>query len=432
MFQEDEDEELIIKCGKLKIRPQNLIYIVLFLTLVMNALSDELGITTNIRYLNDLIIIVLFIVFFRKKNFFMQIADIQMNTIYVAMIIFSVVNIISAIINLVPVNLVIWAVRNTYRFFLFYWACIVFLRKKDIEKIFDFMYKLQWINVALILYQFLILDLKQDYIGGIFGHGGNAGLLIYSVLLLAYAVSRYIANEYSLFKMLFVLVSTCLTSVLAEIRIFFLMAIIIIIVNFWLNKNLMRKMGIIFTGIVLFFLAVDIYSNLFPYVSLSIEAFLKEGTSTGGGYNISRLNAFKEINNLFFKDDVIKNLFGYGFGNCEYSSIPIFCSEFYDLYGNYNYRWFTNQWIFLETGYVGIISYIFIFGANLVYSIKKLKVCRKENYSYHLVCIILSIICIISIFYNSLLKADFGYLAFFSLAISAILWKEERYAKTVN
>lgn len=417
---------MLITYGKIRIRPKNLIYIVLILTLLMGTLNDDFGVTTNIRYLNDVATLLLMFSLFFDKKIQKYIPYLGLNKIIIAMLVYTLVNIISIIINMVSVSLVVWAVRNTYRFFVFFWACIVYLEKEDLDRIFEIMYKIQWANVVLIFYQFTVLNLKQDDLGGIFGHGGNAGLLIYSVLLLAYAVSKYVSKEYSMFKVLFVLISTCVISVLAEIRAFFVFALIIVIVNAILNKSIIRKTGVILVSIILFFVAVDLYSKLFPYVSLTLDAFIKEGSSTGGGYNISRFNALSEINRLFFKNDNLRELFGFGFGNCEYSNIPLFRSKFYDLYGSYNYRWFTSQWVFLETGYAGVVSYIGIVLFNLSYSIKILKLKKDDDKVFKLICIILSIVCIISFFYNSLLKADFGYIAFFSLAISGIVYKEEK------
>lgn len=409
--------------GKIRIKPQNLIYIILFFTLIMNTLCDDFGFSSNIRYINDIIIFLLLISIILEGNLQKYVIHLRMNKVFVAMFVYTFINVITIIINLVPLNLVVWAVRNTYRFFVFFWACIIYLKKKDLYKILDLMYKLQWINVILIIYQFGVLGLKQDYIGGIFGHGANAGLLIYSILLLTYTISKYIAGEYSLFKLIFVLSSTCIISVLAEIRIFLVLAFIVIIMNVWFNKGVFKKVGILLAGGILFFLAIDMYSKLFPYVSLSMQAFLNEGMSTGGGYNISRLGMFSEIKDIFFGNSVLKKIFGFGFGNCEYSNLSIFSSDFYDIYGDYNYRWFTSQWIFLETGYAGIISYISIFIFNIVYAIRAIKYKEGER-EFYLICIILSIVCIISIFYNSLLKADFGYIAFFALSISGINYKE--------
>ena len=419
-----------------KVRVKEIIYIILLLTLIMGTLNDELGISSEIRYFNDVLIFILMIFIFWQGKFIRKVNWLRMKNIFIAMIIFTIINLFTVILNLVPLNLVVWAIRNTYRFFVFFWACILYLEKSDLKKIFEIMYKLQWLNLVLILYQFFALGLKQDYLGGIFGHGANAALLIYSILLLAYAIPKYIAKEYSLFRILFILITTSLMSVLAEIRIFFVLVVVIVITNFLLNKNFFKNITIILGIVVLFLFAVSMYKTLFPYVSLSIEAFIKEGNSTGGGYNISRLNAFSDINTIFFRDDIIKNLFGYGFGNCEYSSVSLFCSKFYDLYGHYNYRWFTSQWIFLETGYAGILSYIFILIYNFIYSFKCYKILKsnKINSSFVLCCLNMTIICIISVFYNSLLKADYGYIAFFSLSISGIIFKEvkKEYVKRYN
>ena len=180
---------------------------------------------------------------------------------------------------------------------------------------------------------------------------------------------------------------------------------------------------VIVGAVFLLFVSLQIYAALFPYVDLSIEAFLNEGSSTGGGYNISRLNAFSEINTIFFHDSFLKNLFGYGFGNCEYSTINIFCSDFYKLYGFYNYRWFANQWIFLETGYAGVISFCSFFVISFIISFKNSKNIVVKNKSLIETGIIMTIICLISFFYNSLLKADYGYIAYFSLAIIGLVIK---------
>lgn len=415
---------MIIRIGRGKVNAKCFIYIILLVTLFMGTLSDDLGLPQNIRYLNDIFVLILFLLIIFQRAFLKQVKRAQLNGILITMLIFSIVNFISIFINLVPLNLVLWAIRNTYRFFVFYWACVFFLDKTDLEKIINFLYYLQWINVVLVIYQFFVLGLSQDNLGGLFGHGGNAGLLIYNTLLLSYALSKYTARQYSLFKFLFVFISTSLTSVLAEIRVFFIIVLIIILINLIITRQNFKKVVVYIGAVVLFFIGVDIYSNLFPYVDLSFEALFKEGTSTGGGYNLSRLNAFSEINNLFFHDNIVKNALGLGFGNCEYSSLDFFVSSFFKNYGFLNYRWFAHQWIFLETGYAGILSYASIIFSVLIHGLKCLKRSAQYDKSWYEICIIMGAVCLVSLFYNSLLKADFAYIAFFSLSISGIISKD--------
>lgn len=411
---------MIFKIRNIKISTKIIISLMILITLFFGFLSDDVGLNGNIQYLNDILLAFLLLgsLIGPHKQF-------KMKSVTISVVAFSLVALMSIILNLVPINLVIWAVRNTYRFFAFFWLCAIYLNKDNIDFIFNLMYRIQYINVVLILYQYFILHLRGDHIGGIFGHGGNSGTLIYSSILLAYAFSKYIFKEYKLSEFLFILISTMIICALAEIRVFFLIVPIILAISFFYTKFSYRKIIIIIGIFILAVVSIKIYEQLFPYVNLSISSFIEEGTSTGGGYNISRINGFSEINQIFFKNDVLKNLFGYGFGYCEYSSIDFFSSEFYSLYGAYNYRWFASQWTFLETGYLGVISYCSILISIIICSIKKMKTVSKENKSLMLTTTMVGTICLVLFFYNSLLKADYGYLPFFVLSIVAIIQNQK-------
>lgn len=413
---------MFFKIGNKRINSKVFIYFIIIFTVFMNTFIDDLHFPAAIRYLNDIFIVILLISLLFRKNIKEVVTNTNSKYVVIFIILFTIVNIVSALINLVPIQLVLWATRNTYRFFVFYLASITFLEKKDVDNIMRIMCKLQILNFALVLYQYFILGLKQDTLGGLFGHGGNAGLLIYSIIILAYSIVKYNSKVMPLYQMLFILITTVISSVLAELRIFFIIIAIILILNVLLTKFTLKKIVIITSVVILFFVSINIYSSIFPYVDLSIESFISEGTSTGGGYNLSRLNGISEINKIFFKGDAVKMLFGYGFGNCEYSSFEIFTSNFHNLYGEYHYRWFTHLWIFLETGYFGMISYIMIILSVIVQSLKmKKKVHDGSDKDYLVLSNILATIMLIMFIYNSLLKADFGYLAFFVLSIPSII-----------
>ena len=122
---------------------------------------------------------------------------------------------------------------------------------------------------------------------------------------------------------------------------------------------------------------------------------------------------------MFFKDNFDK-IFGLGFGNCENSSFDIFNSNFYNLYGNYNYRWFTHQWTFLECGYLGIISFILLFICIGVTIILKLKDTDSKNKTYLVTGLCMVVCCVVTIWYNATLKVDMSYLAYFSIAVGVV------------
>ena len=424
-----------LRFGKVRIRGKQLVGIIFYLTLFMGFLIDDMRLPSAIRFLNDFIVLALLIMLIKEPQLFGRLTAYGAGSVLIAMVCYTIVNIVSVILNRVPLNLVLWATRNTYRFFVFFIGCIIYLDAEDIEKTFSRLYRIQWFNLLTVMYQFFVLGLKQDFLGGIFGHGGNAGLLIYSVLLLGYAMTKYIRREYTVKQFLFIFLSTSLISVLAEIRVFFVIVILTLGINFVFNvsrRGWVRKAGIALVGVALFLIAVEIYAALFPYVELSFAALFKEGNSTGGGYNISRLGAFGDINDIFFHGDIYKNLLGLGFGNCEYSSISIFNSAFYERYGHLNYRWFTHQWIFLESGYLGILSYLSIIVAVFIASWKQRKKTSVPLKSLNLVPMIMSMTCGVMFIYNSLLKADYGYIAFWGLAIAFVLIKTEKMRKIIE
>lgn len=408
----------------LLIPKKHMIYCVLFLTLTQGELTDSFGFPYSFRFLSDVLCLLLLtssmISMDSKPKGYMAHAG----KTEIALIVYSLINTISAVINLVTPNLVIWAIRNTYRFIVFYYACIRYLDKRDVERIFEGMYKLQWVNMILVAYQYIGLGLKQDRLGGIFGHGGNAGMLIYSILLMTYSLIKYTTKEYSIRRMLFVLISTCIITTLAEIRIYYLFMILMVVIYSGCFLDIGRKIVLGLGAIVMLFGMINIYSMVFPMIDLSIDAFISEGISIGGGYNISRLNAFSDINKIIFRDNTLNRWIGLGFGNCEASTFGLFTSEFYRQYGHLNYRWFAHQWIYLETGYAGVVSYLLILVCMVIEAMRDRRSLAARDRGLVNVTIYVGVCCVILFFYNSLLKADYAYLVYFALAVARIVKKD--------
>lgn len=406
--------------------PQYYIYCVLLFTLVMFVLDDIPGVPSAIRYLNDLVVAMLCVFLLLRKDILTQIKCASIQWILGAMLLYSAVCFLGAWANHVPVPLVAWAGRNTYRFFLFWFACVIFLEKSDLEKLFDLVYKLQYVNLLLVAYQFFGLGLKQDALGGIFGNGGQFGLLVYSILLMSYATAKYLAGDYSHIRFWFLNVSLCVVSILAEIRVYLYMLAVIIAVNLVLSKNSLRKIYVALGFVILYFLSAALYNVVFPYVDLSPTALIAEAQSSSvtGGYNISRLGAFWEIDKIFFHGDIMRNLFGYGFGNCEQSGFSIFTSDFYRVYQNCHYHWFMHQHTFLETGYAGVVSYLLILAAMLFSGYVVFQKSAPVDHPLLITGIAMNAICFALFIYNSALRIDYAYIIFFSLAISSVVGKE--------
>ncbi|WP_342042986.1 hypothetical protein [Bacillus sp. OTU2372] len=421
---------LVLSKSRYEIRPKRLIYFILILTLLMGTLVDDFHFPSSISYLNDICVVALF--YFILPRFVLTFKNLKLTGILIVIGLFILSIIIGIIINLVPINLVVWAIRNTFRFFTFFIACVCYLNKNDLDYLFRLFYKLQWLNLVLAFYQYFVLGLSQDFLGGIFGHGGGAGLTVFSCLLLAYATCSYLSKKLPLYKLIFIMLSTMIINAMAEQKIFYFEFVIILILALLFCNATWKKFKIFIVGIGGIFIGLTILKNLFPlhFEILTNFAMIEDyANMTSGGYEISRWGAFSQINSIFFKNDIILNLFGYGFGNAEYSAFPYFTSSFYVQYGQWHYRWFTHQWTFLETGYVGFILYVSFFVAIFVYAsyIRKWIV-KKEQY-YIVITQIMVVVCIVSIWYNALLKMDFGYIAFFALTLSGILMKDAIFMK---
>ena len=80
-----------------------------------------------------------------------------------------------------------------------------------------------------------------------------------------------------------------------------------------------------------------------------------------------------------------------------------------------NYNWFSSAFLFLETGYIGLIAYLSFFVICFICAVRQLK--KGANELFCRISMIISIICIIMVFYNSSLRTETAYMVFFALAL---------------
>lgn len=406
-----------------KISARQLIYGIIYFTVIMGALTAELRLPTSIYYFNDVMVVMLLYFIYLHGKFYERI-NMRFFPLLTGCLVFILI--IGICINGVPLRLVIWATRNTFRFFVFLYAAIIFLDLDDVERIFETLYKFQWVNLALGLYQLKVLGLEQDSLGGIFGHGNGMGLTSFCCLMVAYQICAYFYKKTTLFRLIFVLISSLLLCTLAEEKMFFFEMVIILVSAVFFTGYTNRKIGGVCLGSLGLYGGLQFLKYLLPWSYervTNLELFLEYGSSTTGGYNISRFGAFTEINEMFFKNNIFYNLFGYGLGNCEFSKYSIFLSDFYKRNGWLNYRWFAHQWMFLETGYLGLILYILIIVGFLIYGQFYSKKMDSQESMYCGTGKIMVVITVISMFCNALVKGDSGYIPFFGIAITGIAVK---------
>ena len=77
----------------------------------------------------------------------------------------------------------------------------------DVDRVFEFCLKLQVLNVIMGIYEYYILNVHNDYLGGIFGvdQGCNANLNGYMMIISAYAINKYLVKKMSIAKTIWVI-----------------------------------------------------------------------------------------------------------------------------------------------------------------------------------------------------------------------------------
>lgn len=401
---------------------------ILFFTIVMEFFIDSLKFPSFIRYINDASIIVLTIISLaRIKKLFL---DKNNRFFLLGILVYFVACMFSTIVNFVSPMLFLWACRNTFRGIAYMVLVIANLTVDDIKKTMNYLIVFQLVSLLLVLYQFLILKHAQDYIGGIFGYGNGAGVNTFNALLISYFLAAYLDGKESIIKAILVISSSFIIASIAEEKatfIYFFIILIPIIIfskSSWKNKAKIVSlgvMGLLFGLLLLRF----IYPHMF-YSLVDIKKMVQYlATTLDGGYELPRIGFFSKINEMLFNNSVSKSIFGIGFGNAETSNYSIFQSAFHDEYGWLHYRWFVGQWLYIEQGYLGFITYIMIFITVIITLIKKIY-STTENNHLKMVGIVMALTNVASIFYNATLKHDMSYLAYFGMAIAFVGLKNSK------
>lgn len=402
------------------INAKQLTKFILYFTLAHNGISYMgLGqLPTQLMYFGDIAVVFLAILMFRALRTGVYMGSVWVKrSIYLALLVMAV-NIISGIIGLVSPIWFLRGIRSVCRFYVLYIGMIIYWDKGDVYEFFKFMIKLYPINFAVVLIQWIVWPNNYDGIIGITG----TWLAVYMILVVAYYAVMYLKGEEKIYKVAIVSFLNFLTAAWGDQRGYYFMFIAAMLVIILYERKTTKLFSIIIGGAIVIAIGLYIMSIWMPVsyqTLLGVDAIYEYGTRTSGGYEISRFGAFNELNDLFFHDNVILNLFGYGLGACEVGS------PFYNQYGDLHYTWFTHQWTFLETGYLGIFMLVCFFGWHLVVAIgAKRFIKNTHDQGLAVICASLALVSIVSIVYFSMHRSYSGYFIYSIMAMLLILLKE--------
>ena len=343
------------------------------------------------------------------------------------MILIIITGVFSNFINFSSSFLLLWGIRNTCRFFMYFYSCIILLKPENYVSIFKIIKIMFFLSLPLCFYQRLFANYDTgktfgDLVGGIFlsYSGCNTPLNVLLCIYVAYIASRFFQKKEKMINFLIVVISAMIMSALAELKIFLVEFFIIILMNCIYNKMSLIKILKLTIIIIAFSVLMSVfisfnskeyggnYANIY-----SLDGFVEYATRESGydgDGDLNRLNAIPIINATIFKSNFQKQILGIGLGNSEYTQF--YQSDFYRRYSYLHYQWFHNVIVYIEQGYLGIVLYILL-------AVQMYKKCRKSNNEYTSFSKILVILCIIMFIYNNSLRIEAsGFLIYLLLSMA--------------
>lgn len=403
-----------------------LIYIELIYVLTVFFIVNSLGAPYAAIYILDLLNAAAVLCSLKKaKSVFHYV---QYGAVLWVFFAFCALLTLSDVLNAVSFPLVVWAFRNTFRLFGFFMACVTLLDMGDVERIMKVFYVFQILNVFVSLFQFYALGLRQDNLGGIFGSaaGCNGYSNIFFCMLLCYYAMFCLSGKKPVKYLIIICCSTLVLAAMAEIKFFFFEFSIIMMVAVVAYVQKVRAFVVAALSVIALLVGLQVFASVFPdsYKSLfDAKAMTDYSTKGMAGYELSRFGAFGEINQLIFNNDPVKELFGVGFGGAEMSSsIPMFNSDFYYQWGYLNYRWFSHQMWYIETGLVGFLLFVSLFVGHFLYTVRLVARCPKCKVLLQFVALF-TLVTIVNLWYNCSTRIEAGYIIYFALSISCIVAK---------
>lgn len=317
----------------------------------------------------------------------------------------------------------LWGFRNQFRFYAAFFACALFLTQEDAAQYWALFDKLFWVNGLISLIQYGFFGLRGDYLGGLFGaqQGCNGYTNIFFVIISAKSMVFYLERKEAAGECLRKCAAALLIAALAELKFFFVEFAVITVLAVLFASFSWRKLWLILGGCVGVAVFAALLAALFPEFSgwFSPEQMLQtagseKGYSSAGDLN--RLTAISGINYRIFENGG-QRLFGLGLGNCDHAGFDLLTTPFYREYSYLHYTWMSLSFLYLETGAVGLLFFFGFFALVFFRACKMGKRCSGVGRSFCRISAITAVCCVLIGVYNSSLRTEAGYLAYFVLAL---------------
>lgn len=416
--------------GKLYIKKRTvsewMMLFIFFFPAAQSFLTELLPIPDAIKFLCDGFLVLLLLKLFSQR--FTKIDNYSMPFVVIVGLFFFI-TLVGYLFNYQSVFYYLWGLRNNIRMFIAFFAFAYLADWEDAKGWIKALDVLFVINFAVVILQYFS-GYGQDYIGGIFGtsKGCNGSLLIFLCIVFAKTILSFMRGEEKMSKCIFVSVASLLVSTLSELKMFFILFILILFMASFVTAHSIKKTLFFAFGAVLVVLFSTLLTVLYKDFTdfLSFDSLIKALTDTGYATDedIGRFTALPVISQRFLPG-FFRKLFGLGLGNCDSSSLSMFNTPFFESHQTVHYSYFSYAFLFLETGFVGLALYASFFVASFFVSRKLKKLEMADEFACQM-SIILSVISLILLVYNSSLRMEIGFMLFFVLALPIISANEQR------
>ena len=409
---------------RIKKRGQNETMVLLMLAIVFSfgLLLDLLNFPELFKYTADVVwlglLVTIAINHFRMPNK-------ETASLLTLVMVFWVFTLFGFIINSKSPLYYLWGFRNNFRYFIYFFACCMFLRAQNVAEIMKIFDKLFYVNFAVSIFQFFVLGKKMDYLGGIFGTsvGCNGKTIIFFSIVLARSILDYINGKETTKTCLMKCGMALMIAALAELRFFFILFVLIVAMALLITRTSIKKLWIVIAASVGVYVGAMLLVAIFPRFRgfLNISNIVEVATSssgyTGRG-DMNRLTAIPIVWDRFLKNWP-ERLLGLGLGNCDTSAFSFLNTAFFEQHGHLHYNWFSSSFMFLETGIIGLGLYMLFFAGVYVYTRKREKNGEAQRDICQLVRI-LAPVCLVMIIYNGSMRVEEAYIMYFALALPFI------------
>lgn len=402
-----------------KTRSEWAVLFILIMPFLMALLIDVFRLPEMVKYSIDIVWVGLLISMLNQQKL---LAAGSLKKLLTVSGIFFALTLAGFLMNYQSIFYYLWGIRNNARFFVYFFACCFFVRKESISFYASFFDKVFWINVPLVLYQFFVLETKQDYLGGIFGtdKGCNGYTNILLIIVTTKSLLLCLNNRESVLKCMVTCAMALLIAALTELKSFYIEFIIIAAMAMCFTKTSYRKFWITIGAVAGIVLGIRLIGAIFPVFAnwFTLESIIKTATSKKGYTGQGDMNRLTVVSIAMerFLPGIHHKLFGLGLGNCDYASYDFLITPFYRSFGILNYSFFSSAMLILETGIVGTALYLLFFVMMFFLTWKM----SKEEGSDKILCqmgMIFSVMCGFLFVLNSSLRTEAAFMLFFMLAL---------------